>query len=88
MSDPISWLLIERGLRVVDRDGAELGRVEDVLGDEDKDIFNGLAIKSSRFGAALYLPAERVVSITTDAVEVDLGPGGLDALDEHGPQAI
>ena len=44
MPDPVSWFLVERGWKVVGRDGAELGTVEEALGDENADIFDGLAV--------------------------------------------
>src|SRR5262249_33642909 len=58
--DPVSWMLIERGWPVVDADGRELGRVDEVLGDEDADIFNGLQILAGTLGTPTYVPAERV----------------------------
>lgn len=42
--DPVSWLLVERGWRVVDASGAKVGTVDEVLGDEEVDIFHGLVV--------------------------------------------
>ena len=39
--DPVSWMVIEHGWSVVDAEGDEVGRIDEVLGDEDADIFNG-----------------------------------------------
>src|SRR5262249_42755855 len=41
MSEPMSWYMIEPGWAVVDSDGDEAGKVADVLGDTEADIFNG-----------------------------------------------
>ena len=40
MPDPISWFVLEPGHKVVTADGEELGRVEQVLGYENADIFD------------------------------------------------
>jgi hypothetical protein len=81
--DPVSWFVIERGWRVVDRDGDEIGRVEEVLGDSNQDIFNGLSVTSGLLGAPRYVPAERVSSITEGCVNVDLSKRDLERLATH-----
>jgi hypothetical protein len=62
MSDPVSWLMIERGWKVVDADGERVGRVDEVLGDRDADIWDGLRVDGE------YVPAERVGSIVDGCV--------------------
>lgn len=42
--DPVSWLLIERGWTVYDAHGKKIGKVKEVLGDEQADIFHGLQV--------------------------------------------
>jgi len=42
--DPVSWLLIEPGWKVVDAAGNKIGKVDEVLGDEQTDIFHGLIV--------------------------------------------
>jgi sporulation protein YlmC with PRC-barrel domain len=42
--DPVSWLLVEPGWTVVDSQGSKVGKVEEVLGDEQTDIFHGLRV--------------------------------------------
>ena len=44
MSDQVSWLMIERGWKVVGPDGEKVGKVGEVLGDESIDIFHGLLV--------------------------------------------
>jgi uncharacterized protein YrrD len=85
MADPVSWLLVERGWSVVATGGARLGSVEEVIGDPDADIFNGLAVSAGLLGKVYYVPAERVSAIREGSVELDLDRGGFDALDEHEP---
>ena len=81
--DPVSWLLIEPGWAVVAKDGAEVGKVEEIVGDTGEDIFNGLSISTCLLGRPKYVPSERVRAITEGRVELDLSAEDVDALDEH-----
>jgi len=56
-ADPVSWLMIEPGWDVVGPDGKSIGRVDEVLGDKETDIWDGLTV-----GGA-YVAAERVDGI-------------------------
>ena len=76
--DPVSWIMIERGWSVVDVDGQDLGRVDEVLGDEDADIFNGLQILTGTLGKPTYVPAERVGEIVEGRVQLRLTKEELD----------
>ena len=49
--DPVSWLLAEPGWPVYDADGKKLGKVDEVLGDEQTDIFHGLLVDGGPRGA-------------------------------------
>ena len=55
--DPVSWLLAEPGWPVYDADGKKLGKVDEVLGDEQTDIFHGLLVDGEE------ILAERVAQI-------------------------
>jgi hypothetical protein len=57
MADPVSWLLIEPGWEVADAEGKKVGAVDEVLGDADADIWDGLTVDGE------YVAAERVGSI-------------------------
>ena len=83
MADPVSWLVIERGWRVIGSDGDELGRVDEVAGDTGKDIFSGLVVSEGLLKGRRFVPAERVTQIVEGEVHVDVGPGQADGLDEY-----
>jgi hypothetical protein len=68
MADPVSWLLIEPGWRVVGADGKELGTVTRIDADQQKDIFSGLEIRSGVLGGTEYVPAERVAEIVDGTI--------------------
>ena len=72
MRNPVSWLVVERGWKVTDRDGGQVGTVEEVLGEHERDIFDGLAVATKLLGKARYVPAERVAAIYEGLVELDL----------------
>ena len=55
--DPVSWLMVERGWTVVDAHGEKIGKVDEVLGDEQIDIFHGLLVNGQE------ILADRVAEI-------------------------
>jgi hypothetical protein len=72
MPDPVSWMMIEQGWSVVDADGEDVGRIDEVLGDEDADIFNGLQVLTGVLGTPQYVPSERVGEIVEGRVQLEL----------------
>ena len=83
MADPVSWFVVERGWPVVDADGEELGSVDEVIGDADSDIFNGLSVSTGLLGRPRYVSAERVREIVEGRVALDLDRAEFDRLAEH-----
>ena len=71
-------MVIERGWSVVDVDGNDLGRVDEVLGDEAADIFNVLQILTGTIAKPTYVPAESVGEIVEGRVRLRLGRDELD----------
>ena len=86
-ADPVSWLVIEPGWEVVDRDGDEIGKIESVVGDPQRDIFDGLAVATKLTGRARYIPSERVGEIVDGRIQVDLGADDVDGLQPFDPVA-
>jgi len=78
----LSWLVIEPGWSVVSSDGFEIGHVEQVVGDSDEDIFNGLSISLSFFDESRYVPSEKVGRIYEGRVELGLTTDEAKHLDE------
>jgi hypothetical protein len=83
--DPISWLVLEPGHKVVTSDGEELGRVEEILGDTVADIFDGLTVATGLLGKPRYVAAELVGSIDTEAVRLTISKSEADRLEEYTP---
>lgn len=72
MADPASWYAIERGWRVQALDGSGVGTVDEVLGDGELDIFNGLAISVGIGRVPRYVPAEAVGPIEDGVVTLNV----------------
>ena len=74
--DPVAWRVIERGWRVLDAAGNEIGVVNSIVGDVDADIFDGIAVGDG--GAVLtrsrYVAAEHVTEIRRGEIVLDLSP--------------
>ena len=87
MADPVSWFVMERGWRVVDRDGEDVGTVEEILGDENADIFDGLSVRGGALSDARYIPSEHVAEITEGTVRLDLANAEVEALTADPPGA-
>ena len=79
--DPVSWLVGRARLEVVGPDGEEIGKVEETVGDSNRDIFNGLTVASGFFSRARYVPAERVAEIRDGLVRLSIGEDEFKELD-------
>lgn len=79
----VAWIAIDRDAVVVAADGSEIGKVKEVAGDEEHDIFDGLVVKHSRFGHDGYIASERVKGIWPDKVETDLSPQEAESLPDY-----
>ena len=74
-------MLIEPGWKVVDLDGESVGRIDEVLGDESVDIFNGLNVLTGQLGRPMYVPAEQVGAIVEGRVSLRLSKEQLESLE-------
>ena len=83
MADPVAWLIVEPGWEVVASDGEKVGVVDELLGDRNADIFDGLAVDQGLLKKAKYVPSERVGEIVEGRVTLDLSKAAFDALSEY-----
>ena len=70
---PLTWQRTPERATVYGGDGSELGTVERILGDEQADIFHGLALRRHS-GGVVELPATRITKICAKGVVTDLYP--------------
>jgi hypothetical protein len=83
MADPVSWLMIRPGWKVLASDGGEIGEVDEVAGDDGQDIFDGIAIAESALGKPRYVPAEQIGTIEDGVVHLTLTRAQAQALPEY-----
>jgi hypothetical protein len=72
--EPVAWRVIEPGWDVVDADGNSVGKVDQLTGDVEGDIFDGLTFGDGGtiLTRARYVPAEHISSIFRGRVVLDL----------------
>jgi uncharacterized protein DUF2171 len=81
--DPVAWINIEPGWKVVDAKGEEIARVHELAGDENADIFDGLVVRHSLASKDKYIPAEQVVQILDGEVHLSLTREQVDAIENY-----
>ena len=72
MPDPTSWFAVEPGWKVLAADGSEVGKVHETLGDQELDIFDGLAVARGALSKHAYVPSEHVDQIREGEVRLAL----------------
>lgn len=77
----IAWTATPKRAPVLDSSGNKIGHVDSVLGDEDKDIFHGMAVNLRGFAGVVEVAANRITSITTVAVHTDLADDEASSLE-------
>ena len=89
MPDQVAWVMIERGWKVITSDGVEIGSIDQRVGDENVDIFDGLAISTSLLEhRKTYVPSEQVGAIYEGEVHLKITKdqvGGLGNFTEPPP---
>jgi hypothetical protein len=73
--DPVAWRVIEQGWRVVDAEGNVVGYVDQITGDLNEDIFDGITIGDGGtvLTRARYVPAEQVGVIRDGEIALLIG---------------
>ncbi|MGH2808050.1 MAG: DUF2171 domain-containing protein [Actinomycetota bacterium] len=82
-TEPISYLALPKGARIVSSDGEEVGRVSEVISDDEKDIFSGITFRHGVRGQEHFIPAELVTRMTAE--EVTLGVTSAVAMEKIEP---
>jgi hypothetical protein len=80
---PVSWLLIRPGWRVRSSDGDDVGAVDAVTGDSEKDIFDGLAVGGGLFLPPRYVPATQVAAIGDGEVTLSIPAADIEGLPHY-----
>jgi hypothetical protein len=83
MADPVAWTVIERGWKVFDSAGDDVGRIDEITGDENVDIFDGLTISQGVLSKAKYVPSEHVAEILEGEVHLSLTRDEVEKLESY-----
>ena len=87
----VSWKMIEHGWAVYSSDGERIGQVYLIDGDENADVFDGLAITHHGGPEIMhtygdhphYVRADQVASIQPEAVHLSIPAEDVRGLPEH-----
>jgi hypothetical protein len=79
----VAWKAIEANAQVFSSDAQAVGKVSEIVGDQDADVFTGLAVSLGVLGADRFVASERVRAIWPDRVEVDLTAAEIEELPDH-----
>jgi hypothetical protein len=90
MSEIVSWLMIEKGWRVIASDGGALGHVDEITGDSAEDIFDGLAVDPSLREGPRYVPSDLVGEIRQGVVKLTVTDAQFERLErfKEPPESI
>ena len=83
-SRPIAWSALQKGTSVFSSDGRDLGRVTEVVADEQNDIFSGIAYRSGLLGGERFAPAALVERITENGVHLTASENDSEAFEPYG----
>lgn len=80
--DQLAWIAMPYRVTVVTADGTKIGTAESLLGDEQEDIFHGIAVKAAD-GRLVEIPAARIKRITGRGVATDLAADEISQLEPY-----
>ena len=84
MADPVAWTVVEPGWAVVASDGSDVGKVDQVLGDPEADIFDGLSVGAGTvLDRPTYVPSEQVGAIEEGTVHLTVDAEAYSRLDPY-----
>ena len=85
MADPVSWKVVEPGWPVVDASGREVGKIDQVVGDANVDIFGGLAVGAGpgTLDRPVYVPSEQVGEIEEGMVHLTIDAEAFEQLEPY-----
>lgn len=80
---PISWMTLQKGTSVLSSDGEELGSVDEVIADRQKDIFSGVTISPGLLSTSRFAPAAIVEDISSGAVRLSITAAEAGELEDY-----
>ncbi len=83
MGDRVSWLAIKPGWAVLAADDTKVGEIDEVAGDDRRDIFDGLSVATSALGHPRYVTADQVTTIEEGVVHLALSAADVLGLEHY-----
>ena len=81
--NPIAWLALEEGTPIVASDGEEVGKVDVVVADRQKDIFSGITFRPGLLGTPLFVPADKIDRLAEEAVHLGISAADVESLEPY-----
>ena len=83
--EPVAWRVMEQGWSVVSSDGVEIGKLDQITGDIDADIFDGITVGDGGtvLTRAKYVPAEQVAQIWRGEIVLSLSAEDARSLEAY-----
>ena len=82
-SQLIAWTALTKGTNVLSSEGEEVGRVGQVIGDSQSDIFSGITLRSGLFDSERFVPADVIEEIRSDGVRLSLSADAANDLSDY-----
>lgn len=82
---PVAWTAVAENTPVLDRDGTEIGPIQEVLGAED--IFHGIVVRAGPEAQPVMVPAGDVIEITNKRIRINLSPEAVRELPPYQPES-
>jgi hypothetical protein len=80
---PVSWRAVPEDVAVRSADGANVGKVYDLLGSKEEDIFHGVVVELREGGRRVFVAADDVGLLTGTHVDVTLTAAEVESLPAH-----
>lgn len=81
----IAWPALEAGTPIYSAENEEIGRVEEVIADRQKDIFSGVTFRTGVTASTRFIPADRIESLSNEAVRTTLAAADAGSLEPYEP---
>jgi hypothetical protein len=80
---PVSWRAVHEDVAVRSADGTSVGKVYDLLGSKEEDIFHGVVVALREGGRRVFVAADDIGLLTETHVDLALTAAEVAALPTH-----
>jgi hypothetical protein len=80
---PISWRAVPADVPVRSADGAEVGKLYDIMASSEEDIFHGIVVRLAKQKRDVFVSVDNVTRLTASHVDVNLTAAEVRRLPEH-----